>query len=102
MGIGPVVGNLAHPIQFDFEDIKPFLMAERHKDLLLITFDLSIMGEEKDVIKGYVTKINTMFKIFGYKRVVILGAAGSGDYILSDTATRPAHQNPSPPKTKRG
>ena len=102
MGIGRVVGNLAHPIQFDFEDIKPFLMAERHKELLLITFELSIMGEEHDVVVGYVTKVNKMFKDFGYRRVVILSAAGHGNYILSDTATKPVHQNPSPPKTKRG
>jgi hypothetical protein len=106
MGIGRVEGTPEHRVQdlieFNIADIDPLLVAERHKDILLVVCDGGITMENADVITGYVTKLNKMFKVYSYKRVVILGEAGSGNYILSDTATKPVDQKHSPSKAKRG
>jgi hypothetical protein len=57
---------------------------------LIIVCD-SITEKDQDFKLGYVANINKLFKDLGYKRVVVLAAAGSGDYILSDISMKPAN-----------
>lgn len=74
------------PILFDFEKIEYFLKKERHKDLLFIWFDKTIMWNKDEIIADFVSKVETMIRPVGYKRVIILGAHGNGVYFLFDTA----------------
>ena len=72
------------PIKFDFTEIEDFLLEEKHKDLLVIWFDKTIMWNEKEVIADFISKVETLTLSTGYKRIIILGAHGAGVHFVSD------------------
>jgi hypothetical protein len=70
------VGRL--PQTFTWEQLRPFLLEEKHKDLLVIRFpkgrwDASIIEQLRSAYRG-----------LGYKRVVVLGSTAFSIPILAD------------------
>jgi hypothetical protein len=70
--------------KFDFAEIEDFLKEERHKDLLVIWFDKTIMWNEEAVIADFTSKSESLLRPTGYKRIIILGAHGSGVHFVLD------------------
>lgn len=68
--------------------IKPLLQASKHKRLLFISLEKTIMKRGPDVVRRVVRAFLEMTKDTGFKRVVILGAAGNGVHYLADTARK--------------
>jgi len=82
LGLGSVRGRMRHPIEFAREDIEPFLKNERHKDLLVVRCEKTIMWSDDKLlliaeVENFVTKL-------GYKRVLILGDHAFGMHVLKD------------------
>jgi hypothetical protein len=85
IGLGKVTDGSRNPIQLKFDEIKDFLSDERHKDLIVVWFDKSVMWNDKPFITKRATEVTKQMKEVGFKRVVILGAAGSGVHYVADT-----------------
>jgi hypothetical protein len=91
-GIGPLVdtgleGDFSKArsrILFEFAEVESFLQNEKHKGLLVFRFDKSIMWNEQEKIKDYVTRVVELTNSLGYKRVVILGSHAFGLHYLAD------------------
>lgn len=90
--LGKITDGARHPIELEFSEISFFLQHERHKDLLVVWFDKSIMWNEKDFITKRAREVTGRLRELGYRRIVILGAAGSGMHYVADTglAEKPA------------
>ncbi len=73
---------------FEFSEIEDFLKSERHKNLLIIWFDKTIMWNEKEIIADFVQKVRAMTDPIGYKRIIIPGAHSSGVHFVFDTAIK--------------
>jgi len=85
IGIGRVIGNSSQLIKFDFDEIEPFLIKEKHKDTLVVWLGLEIMANDDKVVHDSVRKIFDMMNSLGYKRVIVLGASSGGVHYLADT-----------------
>ena len=82
IGIGPVKDGVRHPKYFTLDDIIPFLESEKHKNLLVVWFDKTIMWG--DQIEENINKLAPVFQKIGYRRIVFLGAHCCGIFYLKD------------------
>ena len=85
LGIGAVTDKSRSPIEFKFDQIKRFLADEKHKDLVVIYFDKSVMWNEKEFVRKRADEVTDQMLKVGYKRVVVLGAHSSGVHYVADT-----------------
>jgi hypothetical protein len=85
LGLGEVTGGARSPIDFKFEQIVGFLTDERHKDLIVVYFDKTVMWNEKEFISARADEVTKQMLGVGYKRVIILGAHAFGVHYVADT-----------------
>ncbi|MEI7956143.1 MAG: hypothetical protein WCJ66_13330 [Verrucomicrobiota bacterium] len=101
IGIGRVIGNSSQLIKFDFDEIMPFLIKEKHKDMLVVWLGLGIMANDDTTVRESVRKLSEMMNSLGYKRVIIIGAGGGGVHYLADTAIGQTKTNKNKAKSKK-
>lgn len=87
LGLGKVEKGIRFPVRHKFDEIKEFLIEERHKNFVVVWFDKSIMWNEKDLVQQRLNEVVGQMKEVGYKRVVVLGAHSSGVHVLIDTGS---------------
>jgi len=85
VGIGEVNQNGRTPIYFKRTQVHEFLKEQKDKNLLVIWFLKSIMVKESPERNEILDKFKTFVGDMGYKRVLIVGAAASGIYVVYDT-----------------
>lgn len=85
LGLGKIVNGARHRMELKFEEIESFLKNERHKNLIVVDLDKSVMWNQWDFVSQRVEEVLQQMTALGYKRVVILGAHGSGVYYLADS-----------------
>ncbi len=85
VGIGEVNKNGRSPIYFRRAQVHEFLKEQRGKDLLVIWFLKPIMLMETPDRDDILEKFKAFSADLGYKRVLIVGAAASGIYVVYDT-----------------
>ncbi|MBL9160516.1 MAG: hypothetical protein JNJ70_23745 [Verrucomicrobiales bacterium] len=73
------------PREFTFLEIKSFLEAERHKNLIVVWFDKTVMWNEQEFIRERTDEVVRQMRGVGYTRVVILGGHSAGVYYVADT-----------------
>lgn len=95
IGIVAVGGGYPHLRLFEFCEIEPFLQDEKHKDLILIKLDLSVMEMEKRESRKLMDQVIDQVEKVGYKRIIVFGSGGSRPYYYYDSQLVP-------PKAKRG
>lgn len=95
LGLEKISGGIRHPIKLSFPEIKFFLERERHKGLIVVWFDKTVMWNEEDFIAKRATEIINRMKEIGYNRVVVLGAHSAGVHYVADTShnNQQAEQN---------
>lgn len=95
IGIVAVGGGYPHLRKFEFFEIESFLQDEKHKDLILIQLDLSVMEMEKRESRKLMDQVVVQVEKVGYKRIIVFGSGGSRPYYYYDSKLVS-------PKLKRG
>lgn len=95
LGLGMVRDGIRHPILLKRDEVEDFLKQEKHKGLLVVWFEKSIMWNDKKAEQIAATK--TFALSLGYDRVLLLGAHGSGVYVIDDLNPRKPKQVATPP-----
>ena len=88
LGLGEVIDGARHSMDLKFDQIKSFLKKEKHKDLIVVWFDKTVMWNEKPFIEERAKKVTGLLQEAGYKRVVILGAHAFGAHYVADTSLK--------------
>lgn len=82
------LGILSHPkgysMYFTPNQVKRFLQAEKHKDLLVVLLQQSIMAADEKNGQKALTKLEPFLDTLGYKRVLVLGAHAFGTFVVLD------------------
>ncbi len=74
------------PEEHKISGIQDLLRREKSKECVLVWFDKSIMWSEKEFVQTRAVEVTRQMRQIGYKRVIILGAHGSGVHYVADTA----------------
>lgn len=77
--------NSYEPIYFTKNQIHLFLKKQKDKRLLAVWFLKPIMNMKTERIQQILNDYKAFFAEFGYERVLILGAAASGVYVVYDS-----------------
>jgi len=85
VGIGEVNQNGRSPIYFRRTQVHEFLKEQRDKNLLVVWFLKPIMLMERPDRQEILEKFKAFVADLSYKRVLIVGAAASGIYVVYDT-----------------
>jgi ketopantoate reductase len=83
---GSVENSIANATPLKIDKIKSLLRNEKHKRVLCIWLEKGIMMRDKEGVKRVVREFLEITKDLGFKRIVIVGAAGNGIHYLADTA----------------
>ena len=89
LGLGGITDGVRSPIKLSYEEIREFLKDEKHKGLIVVRFDKSVMWNENEVILERAGKVVKQMTAVGYLRVVILGAHAVGVHYIADTDLEP-------------
>jgi hypothetical protein len=87
-GLGKMSGGVLDHIGFRFAEIENFLKNEKHKELVVVWFDPSVMVRENEFVRNRTAEVIDQMKNFGYERVVVLGVGNAppkGIHYLADT-----------------
>jgi hypothetical protein len=90
LGLGTVRDGIRHPILLKRDEVADFLKKEKHKGLLVVWCEKTVMWNDKKAEQT--AAIKTFALSLGYDRVLLLGAHGSGVHVIEDV---------SPPKPKQ-
>jgi hypothetical protein len=85
LGLGAITDGARSPIEFNFDQIKSFLEGEKHKDLIVVYFDKTVMWNEKEFVSERAREVSKQMLDVGYKRVIVLGAHSMGVHYVADT-----------------
>ena len=85
LGLGTIADDLRTPIPFKFPQIRYFLEQERHKEMVVVSFEKLVMAGGDEAVAKKAAEVTQQMQGVGYKRVVILGMAGSGVHYIADT-----------------
>ena len=94
LGLGKVVNGIRHPITLTFAEMQGFLEDERHKQLIVVNFDKTLMWNKDEFIQSRAREVIHQMRSVGYKRVVITGAHSVGVHYLADTNLEEAQAEP--------
>ncbi|MDP6044891.1 MAG: hypothetical protein QGG25_04720 [Phycisphaerae bacterium] len=85
IGLGPKKDEVVRPIYLKFDQIEQYLKREKHKDIVVVWFDKSVMQHKNDLVSQRAAEVTGLLKKVGYRRVIILGAHSQGVHYLSDS-----------------
>lgn len=77
--------NSYEPIYFTQNQVYLFLKKQKDKRLLAVWFLKPIMNMNQEKIQQILNSYKAFLADFGYERVLILGAAASGVYVVYDS-----------------
>jgi len=101
LGLGKTVNGGRSPMALKFDEIESFLKDEPHKNLIVVRFDKSVMWNEWDFVSKRTEEVFQQMTAVGYKRVVILGAHGSGVHYLADSLLKTESGKPESKEEKQ-
>ncbi len=85
LGLGVITGGTRSPIELKFDQIEQFLTDEKHKSLIVVYFDKTVMWDDNEFIRERADEVTKQMLKVGYKRVVILGAHSMGVHYVADS-----------------
>jgi hypothetical protein len=71
---------------FSRDQLRSFLMHEKHKDLLVVAFEKPLIWKGPEEVKRCSTAFQSFLKEFGYKRIVIIGSSAFSTWVLFDSS----------------
>jgi hypothetical protein len=80
---GKIEENVRQPIRSELEDYELFFDKQRHKDLIVVWFDI-LPQHDGETLKDSIEKLNKYFFKRGYKRIMLLLPSGDGVRLCSD------------------
>lgn len=80
-----VTDGTRSPTKLNSNQIKDFLAAEKHKVLIVVYFDKTVMRNEDEFVSARAREVTSLMLGIGYDRVVVLGAHSSGVHYIDDT-----------------
>lgn len=82
LGLGTVREGVRTPIFLSRDEVESFLRGEKHKEILVVWCDKTIMwSDKKETLIAEVRKFVTRL---GYQRILLLGAHASGVHVIAD------------------
>jgi len=92
LNLGPIEDDARSPVYLKFSQIEWFLQWEKHKGMVVVWFDKSVMWNEKNFIAQRAGEVTGQMKKVGYARVIILGAHSNGIHYVADSKFADAEQ----------
>jgi hypothetical protein len=79
---------------FPRSKVHHFLKSEKHKDLLVIWFEKTIMWQGADKVRSILLEFKNFVSDLGYKRVLILGCHAEGVFVVYDSSEKSNDHKP--------
>lgn len=88
LGLGRVQDGLRTPIYLARAEVEDFLKKEKHRALLVVWCDKTIMGSDRK--DRLIADVRAFTSQLGFSRVLLLGSHSSGVHVIADLETSKA------------